>query len=104
MFDQVCFLLFGLHLHDAGQSFEIVGHRFERQFQLVTGQAQVTHLSVELPFFKMRKDALDVATHSSLALIVASIPGSEFDVIGTFLFDAFLIRRLRIQALLARVS
>src|SRR6185436_1815000 len=88
--DPACFSSFGLHLYNPSQPLKIVSNGFERQFQLVSDQAQVAHPSVDLPLLKMRKDALDMGANPSLASVVAPIPIGELDVIGALLLDAVL--------------
>src|ERR1700761_9573395 len=51
---------------DLHHSLEIVSHHFERQFQLVLSQPQVTHPPVILPFLQMGKDTFDMDPYPAL--------------------------------------
>ena len=55
-----------------GKLLKIVGHCFERQFQLVFYQAQIPHPHIVLPFFEVGEDAF----HGAAAAATRSAEGS----------------------------
>lgn len=75
-----------LQFNQLHQPFEIVGDRFERQFQLVFCQSQIPHSPVSLPVFPVGKDALNVPPHLTLPVVGRLVARREVDVMR-FLFQ-----------------
>ena len=75
------------HFQNARQSFEVIGHRLERQFQLVARQPQIPHSAVVLPLLPVGKDPFDAAAHPALAPVLSPVVLGELDVVRAFLGD-----------------
>src|ERR1041385_5847203 len=73
--------------HNSHQSFEVVGHCLEGQFQLILGPAQIPNPPITLPLLEMAKDAFVVSPHPAFALVGGMVCGGEFDMIAAFLLN-----------------